>query len=564
MSIRSRFLLFFLAGTGVALIPIIAFWLAGVLSLDSTVSTGQLAVAVGSATLLAGASTIALLIAMRSFSRPLEGILNGIRDISRGNLSPTFPKRAPAELGRIKDSLTIMCRQLQGALDQLGGLSKRVAVTTDGAGESFIEVQDGIRIQSGVAQRTFQAVGSMSDGLLTASGDIEEMASRIESSATQVAQMDTAISQVASSISGLTTIIEKASDSTNESNQNVQILSRDLASLTNQIHTASNALSEMSSSAEKAQADATNTAHLMGKLTNETERIGEAIEATIEGSDAIHVSNERIIEVTTSLQSRVDRVDDVLVAVHSLAERTKLLSINASIIASEAGEHGRAFAVVAREVKELAQSTATAIAEISIVLEGLKQGFSQTIKTIQSGQQDVDNGIRMARNAVVLLRTIPDKVQQAATLSNEIVETNQAQVDESNQVKQIIDKVRSTVNAVSKLLREQVSRNEHTLELFNAISKTAEQVMRSSTDHAQASSEVNRNVELISGDFRILAERVRENVSGLNNIVTLSEEVMLITDKNRRRSEELSALIGELNRFAEDLGDDSLQFSRAE
>ena len=134
------------------------------------------------------------------------------------------------------------------------------------------------------------------------------------------------------------------------------------------------------------------------------------------------------------------------------------------------------------------------------------------------------------------------------------------QVNEGAQVKQIIDKVRSAVNAVSKLLREQVSRNEHTLELFNAISMTAEQVLRSSSDHAQASSEVNRTVEHISGDFRGLAERVRENVSGLNNIVKLSEEVLLITDRNRRRSQELSSLIGDLNRFAADLGEDSLKF----
>ncbi len=559
MNIRSRFVVFFLAGVCTALIPVIVLILTGVLTNVQDVGVQDLLAGIIITLVLIGLSSVAMYMAIRSFNRPLALVLESIREISRGNLSPNLPDEAPAELGRIRDALAAMCEQMRTIMSQLGGLSRRVAETTDGAGDSFDEVQDGIKIQSGVAERTFEAVGEMSQGLLTASKDIEKMASRIESSASQVSQMDTAISQVASSISGLNSIIGKASHSTNESNQNVQLLNRDLASLTSQIQTASNALSEMASGAEKAQSDANNTAFLMGNLSNETERIGEAIEATIEGSDAIHLSNERILEVTASLQSRVDRVDDVLVAVHSLAERTKLLSINASIIASEAGEHGRAFAVVAREVKELAQSTATAIAEISIVLEGLKQGFSQTVKTIQNGQQDVDNGIRMARNAVVLLKGIPEKVQQAAVLSNEIAETNAGQVREGEQVKDIIDKVRSTVGAVSKLLREQVSQNEHTLELFNAISMTAEQVLRSSSDHAQASSEVTRTVELISGDFRVLAERVRENVSSLNNIVTLSEEVLLITDKNRQRSEELSALISDLNRYAVDLGEDSLK-----
>jgi methyl-accepting chemotaxis protein len=440
---------------------------------------------------------------------------------------------------------------------QLDGLSKRVVDATGGAGHSFVEVKDGIQAQSGVAARTFDAVGQMSEGLLSASREIERMTGRIQDSAVQVAEMERAIGQVAETIGGLKAILEEASEATKKGDQNVRILARDVADLSAQVNTANLALTNMASGAERAQSDGSDAASIMGNLREETERIGAAIEATIEGSDAIHLSNERILEVTASLQSRVDRVDDVLEAVHSLAERTKLLSINASIIASEAGEHGRAFAVVAREVKELAQSTATAISEISVVLVGLKEGFGQTIKTIQRGQTDVDKGIRMARNAVVLLKSIPAKVHQAAELTSAIAKRNAAQKAEGYEVKRIVEKVSETMKLVGELLAEQVSRNNHTLQLFGTITLTAEQVLGSASDHAAASSEVNRSVEIISGDFRGLAEQVRSNVSGLNTIVHLAEEVLTITDSNRRRTEEVTSLISELNRYALDLGKDA-------
>jgi methyl-accepting chemotaxis protein len=553
--------MFALAGVGMALAPFVIFLLTGVLRVQGDVTFGDVMLGVGLSLFLLGSTGAFLLLALRSFNRPVKRMLNGIVQIAEGNLSPDLPGDAPAEFGLINDALVAMCEQMRTVIVQLGGLSKRVVHTTDGAGESFTEVQEGINIQSGVASRTFDAVGRMADGLLAASTGIKEMADRIESSASQVSQMDLAIGRVAGSVGGLNSIIEEASRSTKEGDENVRLLARDIADLTAQVQTADSALVDMVTGAEKARADANDTAYIMGNLNNETERIGAAIEATIEGSDAVHLSNERILQVTESLRSRVDRVDDVLDAVHNLAERTKLLSINASIIASEAGEHGRAFAVVAREVKELAQSTATAIAEISAVLEGLKQGFEQTAETIRNGQEEVDRSIRMARNAVVLLRNIPDKVHQAAALSTEIAAKNADQVEEGAEVKRIIDRVVTTMHRVTELLSEQLARNGHTLTLFNTINLTAEKVLKSTSDHAGASSEINSKVESISGDFRALAVEVRENVSGLKTIVDLSEEVLTISDKNRRRAEELTALIGDLNRYALDLGEDSFRLS---
>ena len=539
----------------VVLLPTIVFFVSGVFALGASAEE-RLPGGVVFTLVLLGSVGGVLYTLFRAFNRPISRILSGIGEISGGNFRPDLPAYAPAEFGQISAALLRMCDHLRSARSQLEGLSKRVVDATGGAGHSFVEVKDGIKAQSGVASRTFDAVGQMSEGLLAASREIESMTSRVQNSAMQVSEMERAISQVAESISGLKAIIEEASDVTKKGDQNVRFLARDVADLSAQVNTALLALSNMSNGAERAQSDGNNAANIMGNLREETERIGAAIEATIDGSDAIHVSNERILEVTASLQSRVDRVDDVLEAVHSLAERTKLLSINASIIASEAGEHGRAFAVVAREVKELAQSTATAISEISVVLVGLKDGFAQTVKTIQRGQTDVDKGIRMARNAVVLLRSIPAKVHQAAELTSAIAAQNASQKAEGIEVKRIAEKVGETMKRVSELLSEQVARNNHTLQLFTTINLTAEQVLGSASDHAVASGEVNHAVEVISGDFRGLAEQVRNNVSGLNTIVQLAEEVLTITDSNRRRTEEVTALISDLNRFALDMGKD--------
>ncbi|MCP4677861.1 MAG: hypothetical protein GY854_20555 [Deltaproteobacteria bacterium] len=556
MTFRLRFILFFFAGVAVPLVPLGIFLLTGILEADKDFTYSDLAIGFGVSFVALVAIIVSMLAVLRLFDRTVTELVEGIEQISNGNLSPSWPKNVPAEIGVIQSALQTMCGQMRMVLSQLNSLSEHVVDSTSGAGDSFIEVQKGADMQSDIASRTFKAIEELRTGLLAASRGVESLVKRIDRNASQVSQMDVAIVHVSEMTGGLNENIEQASDSTREGNRNSRRLAKDVSELATSIATAQNALDEMMEGARQARSEAGDSAHIMGNLQAETERIGAAIEDVIRGSDEAHRSNERILDVTANLQSRVDRVDGVIEVIRNLAERTKLLSINASIIASEAGEHGRAFAVVANEIKDLAGSTAGAIQEISKVIVGLKEGFDQTIETIQRGQEDVEEGVQLARNAVELLGSIPEKVHKAAEYNSGIVGRTERQVTKGSQIQEIIGKVDSTLEQVTSLLIEQVSQNERTLTLFQNINSTAEHVLLTTQDHAKTSGEVARNVEIISEDFRSLAEQVREHMDSLDNVVNLSEDVLSITDSNRRRARELSQLIGDLNRFALYLGDD--------
>lgn len=556
MMIRLRFMLFFIAGIAAVFLPLIIFAAVGIVDVDDKHTLKTLMLALGGSAAVLAVIALMLRSVLQRFGRPVSDLLESIAQISNGNLSPNLPDNVPAEFGLINGSLNTMCGQMRMVLNQLSTLSGHVVKSTDGAGESFQEVHNGAKLQSETAARTFEAVGRLSNGLLEASRGMESLASRIDKSAIQVSQLEVAFGSITDTIGGLTASIEEASQTTLEGDRNARVLASDVVGLSTSVNSAKGALSEMVDGAQQARTNAGDAALIIGNLESETARIGEAIKDVIKGSDAAHFSNERILEVTTSLASRVDRVDRVIEVIRNLAERTKLLSINASIIASEAGEHGRAFAVVAREVKDLAQSTTGAIAEISQVVVRLKEGFAQTVETIQMGQEDVDQGIRLARNAVELLGSIPDQVQKASTSIKGIVGRTDRQVEKGRQVEEIIVKVVSTLEQVSQMLAGQVSRNDRTLALFSNISVTADQVLSSTQSHSEVSREVSRTVETISSDFRSQAGQVRGHVMSFENVVKLSKDVMNITDSNRQRAEELSSLISELNRYALYLGED--------
>lgn len=556
MRVRWHFVLFLCAGIFVVLVPVIVFFASGIMTIAPNYGEEGLIVGLGVCFVSLAAALLTLIVSLRRFGRPVDALLYGIEQISGGDLTPDFPDEVPAEFGAMRDALLTMCGQMRMILSQLSTLSGHVAESTSGAGISFREVRKGTEIQSETAARTFETIEDLSKGLLIVSRGVESVAKRIDKGASQVLEMDVAIGHVTEMIGGLAMHIDEADQTTRIGDQNARVLARDLEGLSNMINTAQGVLREMMEGVAKVRDDAGDTADIMANLESEAASIGAAIENVIRGSDAAQASNERILEVTANLQSRVNRVDDVIEVIRNLAERTKLLSINASIIASEAGEHGRAFAVVAREVKDLAQSTAGAIAEISKVVVGLKEGFNQTVETIQRGQVDVDQGVQLAKNAVVLLGSIPEQVHKASAYNSQIVARTRKQVEKSAQIEEIISRTGQAMGQVGHVLIEQVTRNERILALFQSINSTAEQVLKATKNHARVSSEVSGDVENISSDVRALAEKLQGHVSRLGKVVKLSEDVMSITDSNRRRAQELSLLIEDLNRYALYLGED--------
>jgi methyl-accepting chemotaxis protein len=555
MTVRLRFVLFFAAGVLAAALCFSIFFLTEVIGFIGESSSDLFLGITISVLLLLFVMTIIFMLA-KQFDRAVQELLKGIEKISKGSLSPDLPEDAPAEFGLIKDALDTMCGQMRMVLGQLNTLSGHVVETTSGAENSFQEVQQGTEIQSQTAKRTHTAVEQLGDGLTGVSTTIDDLAKDIEQSASRVSKMDVAIGHVTETLSRLNNSIDQASQTTIEGDTSARSLTKEIAGLSTSVSLTQGALNEMLEVAGQAQSDAGNSANVIGHLESETERIGTAIEDVIKGSDAAYASNERILEVTTTLASRVERMDDVIEVIHNLAERTKLLSINASIIASEAGEHGRAFAVVAREVKDLAQSTTGAISEISQVVASLKSGFAQTVETIQHGQIDVEQGVRLARNAVELLRSIPEQVQKAATWNKQIVKRTARQVEKGVQVQDIIGKVVSTLEQVNHVLTEQVARNDRILALFQNISATSEQVLASIREHSDASRSASSTVDSVSSDFRAVAEQVRGQLTNFNNIFTLSKDVLTITDSNRQMTKDLSTLISDLNRYALYLGED--------
>jgi methyl-accepting chemotaxis protein len=430
--------------------------------------------------------------------------------------------------------------------ERLAALHRSASELADGAGSALALLARAAEARQDLASQACDFAKSLRAGVAGRTAEIERTGQRIRESAAAVAKMDRANGRALELINGLAVSIEQASLATREGDSSARNIARDLDDLANGVRLARGSLDAVKDGAEHACADARHVANTMASLELESQRIGETIEAVISGSDAALASNDRILDVTGRLESRLGGIDDVIGVIRNLADRTKLLSINASIIATEAGEHGRAFAVVANEIKDLAGSTSRAISEISSILSALQEGYGETVQVILRSREDVDRGVSVARNAVEMIRSIPEQVHITAALSNEIVMRNEDQVKKGVEIAATFERMSAAIGQVGELLRHQVSRDEATLEMYLAIGRSSEHVHRAAKEHATASVELVRVIDGVGDAFSEIGRHATGESGTAEKLVELCGQAERQMDDLRRSAREVSAGLGEI------------------
>ncbi|MCB0874544.1 MAG: hypothetical protein KDC36_14310, partial [Thermoleophilia bacterium] len=138
-----------------------------------------------------------------------------------------------------------------------------------------------------------------------------------------------------------------------------------------------------------------------------------AVQETVGGMQEIQVSFRGLDTIISSLSSKSESIGEVVKVIESVVEQTNLLALNAAIISSQAGEHGRAFAVVADEIRNLAERTAASTREIADLIESVQGGVFDAVAAMGQGATRVERGVELSNEAGRILREIGESAQQS-------------------------------------------------------------------------------------------------------------------------------------------------------
>lgn len=201
------------------------------------------------------------------------------------------------------------------------------------------------------------------------------------------------------------------------------------------------AVSEVSTTTEELGSTARQIAQAAEHVTDAAQRTLEdlsdgqrAVDESIQGMERIRSRMQDISTRILGLGERSQQIGDIIDLIDDISDETHLLALNAAIEAAGAGEHGRRFAVVAAEVKSLANRTLAAAREVKGVIAEIRQATSSAVLAAEEGSKEVERGVELAHRAGQVMDNIVMVAERTAQSAAEISLATAQQQSASEQV----------------------------------------------------------------------------------------------------------------------------------
>ena len=386
--------------------------------------------------LVAGAvsfgTTLALgTITSRQIKRTTSDLKAQFDAISQGNLNVKATVYSQDELGQLATGFNQMARviltttteaqrraeETEQAREDLQRQVIRLLDDVEGAARGDLTVQ---------AEVTADVLGAVADAFNLTIQNLREIVLQVKQAARQVNQNSTDSESFASSLS--TDALRQAEELAVTLNS-VQMMTEAIKRVANN-----------SKEAEQVARTASSTA-LKG---------GEAVEHTVAGILQIRETVSETARKVKRLAEASQEISKIVAVISQIASRTNLLALNASIEAARAGEAGRGFAIVADEVRQLADRSAKALKEIEQIVMQIQGETSSVMTAMEEGIQQVIEGTKRAEQAKHSLEDIIQVSNHIDTLVRSITADTVEQRENANTVSQVMQSVELTAQETSQ------------------------------------------------------------------------------------------------------------------
>ncbi|KPB51480.1 Histidine kinase, HAMP region:Bacterial chemotaxis sensor y transducer:CHASE3 [Pseudomonas tremae] len=259
------------------------------------------------------------------------------------------------------------------------------------------------RLQLAIDAATAIANGKLDTVIDTSSHDelpkaFDRMQNRLREMIHQISQAANQLVVAVQQISGAS---EQLSGAIQEQSTSASMMAATIEELTVSIH-------HVSENADEA--------HQLASRSGQQSKDGaQVIESTLSSMNGIAKTVQLSSTQVAGLGQHSEHISSIISVIQGIADQTNLLALNAAIEAARAGEQGRGFAVVADEVRLLAQNTGKSTKEIAGMIEKIQAGVRETVESMRSGVQEVNQGVEMAGTAgqaIIEIRDSSSKVLQ--------------------------------------------------------------------------------------------------------------------------------------------------------
>lgn len=483
---------------------------------------------------------------------PLISLKEGTSKVSEGDLNVTLKTTFEDEVGLVTKNFSLMVANLKEIIQSIKNGIYQLSLINDTAEELSHKVKDGSERQLVGSSKINAAFSNIEERITSLKERVESLNDFIELMSSTFLEISSSSEEIFKTMEELMKSVERI-DETYKNLNNINVkLDESADRLSTEIESILSFVNQIDASLKITLQNVTNTASLSDRMNNLASYSQKTIQENMKSVGRMASVSEESRASFLILKSNIEKISNILNVIEEITEQTNMLALNAAIIAAQTEDSGgKAFSVVAEEIKGLSKRTQSSTKEIADLIESIVEQTEKVFDKLNDNAKEGEIATKKAKEVEENISEIISIVEKVTLSVKEVLKSANEQavgsktlskeVEDLRKVADILITVKEEGNRVGRLLGE----------LVEFISKIVNKVGSSVKEQNDSIGNVKKSVIDLSSFSRQLSDYINKEKEEISQTKPLIAEIERLADDNDKQAKNLEEKLIELKKLGD-------------
>lgn len=482
----------------------------------------------------------------KDIASPLRKVRNLAAAMAEGRFDETPRIFTDDEISTLARSFASSRNNLRDLIARLGTSGSSIATGVKVISGGTTSLVAAAQEQSLLTRDSTRAVESVKSGAEAVLGAAEAVIEGASDTSSRAVELHASAEQVARSMDHLSESVDKISSSIIQMRAAADETSGRTDLLANIGEEVLTFVTEMDSTVAELQRSANASATISSEVRTTAAAGRDEVRRSVESTRIANEATARASSVIHELTTRIAQISQIVAVIEDIAGRTNLLSLNAAIIAAQAGDQGAGFSVVADEIRELAERTRKSTTEISGIVRAVQHGSREAVRAIEDGVVRVNENVQLAERASEALVKIANIAERSNEMATHMASSLGQQAMAATHLRTAASTMSEHIHEINRSIQEQAQGAGLLADETERVRDIAAHVKTSTDQQTFAARGITVAMEDIVGDVSTIRDHLQLQLGETESILAAATRILTIADANDATAREFSAAVGSL------------------